>query len=135
MKRVIYLIGFFSLIWGCSPSATISQNQDTSSLSFEKNDEDEYDIIVLDTQYDMYLNSIAKPMNFYSEDYYRNKNIQYVEEWNNRVSQPHRYDPNFYSMRIDYNPTVNYGIKLEYKLYNFFQFIQWKYKVNLDFGR
>ena len=117
----------------CSTQISPSSTHDT--LSFEKNDENEYDIIVLDTEYNMYLLSIAKPANFHSEEYYKNKNIFYVSEWNSRVSQPHRFDPNFYSMRIDYSPTVNYGLNLEYKLYNYFQFIKWKYKVNLDFGR
>ena len=117
----------------CATTPSISDA--SNSLTFEKNEEDEYDIIVMDTQYDYFLKSMAKPMNFYSEEYYRNKNMQYVSEWNIRVSQPFRYDPNFYSMRIDYNPAVNYGLNLEYKLYNFFQFIKWKYKVNLDFGR
>ena len=74
-------------------------------------------------------------MNYYSENYYKNKNQVYVTEWNIRHSQPFRYDPDFYAVRIDYNPNMKYGIKLEYKLYNFFEFIKWKYKVDLNFGR
>jgi hypothetical protein len=133
LKRFTYIFIFLFVLGSCSTQTPVRNDADT--LSFEKNDENEYDIIVLDTQYDMYLMSIAKPMNFYSEEYYRTKNIFYVSEWNSRVSQPHRFDPNFYSMRIDYNSTEKYGINLEYKLYNYFQFIKWKYKVNLDFGR
>ncbi|MET3731149.1 DUF6146 family protein [Moheibacter stercoris] len=133
MKPFAYIITILLILSSCATQAPIKSATDT--LSFEKNEEEEYDIIVLDTEYNMYLMSIAKPMNFYSEEYYKNKNIFYVSEWNSRVSQPFRFDPNFYSMRIDYNPTENYGLKLEYKLYNYFQFINWKYKVNLDFGR
>jgi hypothetical protein len=132
LKRFTYIFAILFALTSCSTQAPV---RDADSLSFEKNDENEYDIIVLDTEYNMYLLSIAKPMKFYSEEYYKTKNIMYVSEWNSRVSKPHRYDPNFYSMRIDYLPTENYGINLEYKLYNYFQFIKWKYKVNLDFGR
>lgn len=133
LKPFAYIITILLILSSCATQAPIKSATDT--LSFEKNEEEEYDIIVLDTEYNMYLMSIAKPMNFYSEEYYKNKNIFYVSEWNSRVSQPFRFDPNFYSMRIDYNPSENYGLKLEYKLYNYFQFINWKYKVNLDFGR
>ena len=133
MKPIAYIIAVLLIFSSCSTQTNLPSN--TETLSFEKNEDEEYDIIVLDTDYNMYLMTIAKPINFYSEEYYKNKNIFYVSEWNSRVSQPFRYDPNFYSMRIDYVPTENYGLNLEYKLYNYFQFIKWKYKVNLDFGR
>lgn|SRR5690606_2024939 len=133
MKNLLYIFLCFQILTGCS--SQLPATTESASLAFEKNEEDEYDIIVLDPQYETYLASIAKPMHFYSENYYKNKNQVYVTEWNIRHSQPFSYDPNFYSLRIDYDPNMNYGIKLEYKLYNFFEFIKWKYKVDLDFGR
>jgi len=128
------LLVFF--ISGCT-TTKVPAPSDTSenSLNFEKNEEDEYDIIVFDPQYDVYLNTTAKPKNFYSENYYKNKNRFYVNEWNLRHSQPFSYDPDLYAVHIDYQPNVDYGLTLEYKLYNFFKFIEWKYKVNLGFGR
>lgn len=124
------------MILSCSSSFPQPQkNDEEKTLSFEKNDEEEYDIIVLDPQYETYLVSIARPMEFYSENYYKNRNQMYVTEWNLRHSQPFRYNPDFYAVRIDYEPNKDYGLKLEYKLYNFFEFIKWKYKVDLYFGR
>lgn len=137
MKTKIVMIFGLWMMFSCQTQQNLDEPKDESenALSFEKNDEDEYDIIVLDPQYESYLRSIAKPMNFYSEEYYKNKNQQYVSEWNYRHSQPFHYDPDFYTLRIDYDFNTDYGLKLEYKLYNFFQFINWKYKVNLGFGR
>lgn len=133
MKNLLYIIIFCSSFFNCATNLPVVKEDNT--LSFEKNEEDEYDIIVLDTQYETYLVSIARPMNFYSESYYKNRNRIYVTEWNMRHSQPFSYDPDFYAVRIDYEPNVDYGLKLEYKLYNFFEFIKWKYKVDLNFGR
>ncbi len=133
MKNLLYIFICLQIFMSCSTN--LATTKESNSLSFEKNEENEYDIIVLDPQYETYLASIAKPLNFYSENYYKNKNQIYVTEWNIRHSQPFAYDPDFYAVRIDYNSNMDYGIKLEYKLYNFFEFIKWKYKVDLNFGR
>lgn len=131
LKKIVFLCFTISLFLGCSTQTP--NQQDTTTISFQKDGEGEYDIIVLDTGYETYLKSIAKPKSYYSKNYYKNKNQRYILNWNLRVSQPFRYDSNLYFMRIDYDPNVNYGLHLEYKLYNFFQFFEWKYKVNLEY--
>lgn len=134
MKFSILAIFFTILFVACQTQAPAPTENPENSLTFEKNDEDQYDILVFDSQYDVYLMTIARPESFYSENYYKMKNQQYVNVWNNRHAQPLRFDPDLYAVQIDYNPRTNYGLKLEYKLYNFFKFIEWKYKVNLEFG-
>lgn len=130
MKKFAHIFLILIFVYGCS-TQILTDNKQNDTMSFEKNDEDEYDLIVLDAQYDYYLKAIAQPENFYSEAYYKNKNQNFVAEWNFRNARQFRYDPDFYSTHIDYNPAVNYGLHFEYKLYNFFQFINWKYKVRL----
>ncbi len=134
MKFSILAIFWTILFVSCQTQPPAPTENSDNSLTFEKNEEDEYDIIVLDPQYDVYLMTIARPESYYSENYYKMKNQQFVNTWNNRHSQPFRYDTDLYAVRIDYDPKTNYGLKLEYKLYNFFKFIEWKYKVNLSFG-
>lgn len=132
MKTIAIIIGLFFMLTSCS--TTLPDSKPGNSISLEKgNEEDEYDLIVFDTQYDLFLRTQAKPMHFYSESYYRTKNQRYVNEWNYRSSQPMQYDPNIYTLRIEYDSSTHYGLNLEYKLYNYFKFIEWKYKVNLDF--
>ncbi|MDO5510381.1 MAG: DUF6146 family protein [Weeksellaceae bacterium] len=103
-----------------------------AGLDFEPNEEGEYDLVVFDPAYDVFLASRAMPKNYFSETYYKNRNFFLVTEWNIRVRQPMRFSNDLYVMEINYDPSVNYGIDLEYKLFNFFQFIQWKYGQNLD---
>lgn len=134
MKFSILAILTTFLFVGCQTQVPAPTENTDQSLTFDKNEEDEYDLVVFDAEYDVFLMTIARPENFYSENYYKMKNDQYVNVWNSRHSQPMRFDPDLYAVQINYDPKINYGLKLEYKLYNFFKFIEWKYKVNLDFG-
>lgn len=130
MKNFIYILGFIFIILSCS-----TQNQSSNiaqDITFEQ-DEEEYDLIVSDPDYEIYLKTIAQPMNHYSESFYRSKNQFYVIEWNLRHNNPLRYNPNIYTSYISYDPNIEYGLNFEFKLYNFFKFVEWKYKISLDF--
>ena len=122
----LFLINFLA----CSTSYPKPSTE--KEMTFEENEEGEYDIIVFDSQYDTFLVTRAFPKEYYSENYYKNRNTFLVTEWNMRHNQPMRYDPNLYEVSIDYNPQINYGLDFEYKLYNFFMFVEWKYGVDLD---
>lgn len=129
MKKILFFVGIFLFLTNCATNLPTSEKENT--LSFDKNEEDEYDLIVMDLDYEVYLRSIAQSKNFYSLEFYKNKNQNYVTEWNIRHNQPFRYNPDLYAVRIDYNPRINYGLDFEYKLYHFFKFIEWKYKTKL----
>ncbi len=45
--------------------------------------------------------------------------------------QPHNFNPNLYEMRIDYDPSIDYGYEVNYKLYNYFIYFQLTYKQKL----
>lgn len=130
MRDFIYILGFILIILSCS-----SQNQ-TSNTTYNidfKQIEEEYDLIISDPDYEIYLKTIAAPINYHSGNFYKSKNRFYVIEWNLRHNSPLRFDSNIYSSYINYDYTINYKIEFEYKLYNFFKFIEWKYKISLEF--
>lgn len=93
------------------------------------NDSLEYEIIIIDQGYHNFLLGVAKPKWYYSEEYYKINNTFYVSEWNLRVLQPYNYSTNIYEMQIDYDPNVDYGLEVNYMLYNYFKFVEYKYKV------
>ena len=132
MKTLIYALVFILVIISCTSYKNTSeikkQNQTEDEYVRIANDSLEYEIIIMDIGFDTYLNSIAKPMNFYSQSYYEIKNSFYVTEWNNRHRNPMRYDSNIYENEIDYQPHTNYGLEVNYKLYNYFKFVEYKYK-------
>ena len=75
--------------------------------------------------------SIAKPEGYYSQNFLENRNQIMVLEWNQRVLQPARYNPNLYEMQIDYSRQIDYGYEVNYKLYNYFIYFQRKYNQRL----
>ena len=129
MKKFIYLILAFSII-ACVPQNKPQDSYSNPEISPSKNDDGEWDLQVIDTQYDYFLNAIAKPMNMYSESYLKNKNTFLVNEWNSYYySGKYR---NVIESSIDYDPQENYGLKFEYKLYQVFAYVQWKYGLRMS---
>ena len=118
------------LALSCSPQNNTANNKENTTIKPEKNEDGEWDIEVLDSQYDYFLKAIAKPMNMYSESYLKNKNTFLVSEWNSYYFSG-RYR-NVIESSIDYNPQENYGLKFEYKLYQVFAYVQWKYGLKMN---
>lgn len=116
-------------VFGCAPQKNVALDNKTE-IKPEKNEEGEWQLDVLDTQYDYFLNAIAKPMNFYTESYLKNKNAFLVTEWNSLYSSG-KYR-NVIESSIFYDPNENYGLKFEYRLYQVFTYVQWKYGLRLN---
>lgn len=115
---------------GCVPQNNASSNQEKSEIKPEKNADDEWELTVIDSQFDYFLNAIAKPKSMYSESYLKSKNSFLVTEWNGLyISGRHR---NVIESSIDYDRQENYGLNFEYKLYQVFAFVQWKYGLRLQ---
>lgn len=104
-------------------------NAETAKISEAESDSTEYELIVMDALFDSFL-ATQPSMEFYFNEYYRNWNTQYVNEWNIRHSNPLRYG-DFYQTQIDYIPYIDYGIELNYQLYNYFLFIEKEYGIAL----
>ena len=130
--KFIYLIFAFCFLQlvSCSTQNQAINSDEINNLSFEPDENGEYDIIVLDPQYDIYLKTIARPESYYTESYYKSKNRIYSTIWNQRHLNPLSYNPNIYAVSINLNPNINYGLNFEYKLYHFFKFMEWKNKIH-----
>ncbi|MFE8423395.1 DUF6146 family protein [Tenacibaculum sp. ZH5_bin.1] len=135
LQRILFLSIIGIMIWACSSSSI----KNTSNTPKEEpvviaNDSLEYEIIIIDPGFTTYLNSIAKPEGFYSQQYLENKNRLYVNTWNYRARNPLQFNSNIYENVIDYSPHVDYGYEVNYKLFNYFEFAQRKYRMNLGVG-
>ena len=95
------------------------------------NEELEYEVIIIDIGFSTWLAGNAFPRGYLSQSYMENKNIFYVTEWNNRVLQPQRFNPNLYEMSINYDRNIDYGYEVNYLIYNYFIFFQNTYKQKL----
>ncbi|MPS64131.1 MAG: hypothetical protein DI622_05275 [Chryseobacterium sp.] len=131
MKNIILLIIISLLPFSCiAQTETRNNKEKKSEMKPSKNEDGEWDLTVLDTQFDYFLNAVAKPISQYSESYLKTKNTFLVNEWNSYYySGKYR---NIIESSIDYDPKENYGIKFEYKLYQVFAYVSWKYKLRMN---
>ena len=136
MKTRFLIIILAIFIFSCTAKKSNSTADEKVKFSANDtiriaNDSLEYEIIIIDVGFNTWLNGTARPRGYYSISYLESRNYLYVTEWNIRVLEPFRYDPNLYEMRIDYQPNINYGYEVNYLLYNYFIYFESQYKQNL----
>ena len=145
-RSIRYIIAFLSisisaiLLLNCGSSKKALTYSQKEALIFNQvqadtveiaNEETEYEIIIIEPGFFTWLNSIARPEGYYSQSYLENRNQLLVINWNQRAMSPTTYNPDLYQMRIDYQPNIDYGYEVNYKLYNYFIFFQRKYNQRL----
>ncbi len=130
MKNGILILIISLLSFSCTAQTEPKNDKEKSEMKPSKNEDGEWDLTVIDTQFDYFLNAVAKPINQYSESYLKNRNAVLVTEWNSYYSSG-RYR-NVIESSIDYDPRENYGLKFEYKLYQVFAYVNWKYGLRMN---
>jgi Family of unknown function (DUF6146) len=133
MKKTVFLI--VVILVAIQTVGFSQKKRDRDSLKSDTLSVDslDYRIIVLDPGFDTWLFS-KPPMNFYSNDYYATKNRLYVAEWNLRYMTEN--NDGLYENFIDYNPRIDYGIDINYKLYYYFRYFEETNHIRLlDFER
>lgn len=135
MKILLPLILFILILIGCTSMQRNSMQIDNSFKPSDtikiSNEELDYEVIIIDPGFSSWLYSTARPRGYYSENYMQTRNRIYVQEWNNRVLQPSKYDSNLYEMQINYDLTISYGYEVNYLIFNYFNYFQITYKQQL----
>ncbi|HZW62055.1 MAG TPA: DUF6146 family protein [Flavobacteriaceae bacterium] len=137
MKAVLYVLVLLAFAFSCKTSKTNTDKTSTGNTVENDtvriaNDDLEYEIIIIDPGFNTWLETMARPRGFHSQQYMEARNILFVTEWNQRVLQPQRFDPRLYELQIDYRQGIDYGYEVNYKLYNYFIYFQLKYKQQLS---
>ena len=144
MRKNIAVSFIFVLVglagWSCgSSSGTISTSPEEADIFGVKqadtveiaDAESNYDIVIIEPGFQTWLQSIARPEGYYSQSFLENRNQIYVTNWNQRVLLPLQYDPLLYEIQINYDPHIDYGYEVNYKLYNYFIYFHRKYNQRL----
>ncbi len=105
----------------------IASNDQLSDTVRIANDSLEYEILIIEPGFNSWLVT-QRPRGFYSEQFLETRNRIYVTEYNQRVMQPQRFNPNLYIQQINYEPTIHYGYEVNYLLYNYFLFFEQQYR-------
>ncbi len=137
MKNLL-LVGLICVFtFSCSTSKkTTNSSKDINTAQQDTvriaNEELEYEIIIIDPGFNSWLFSRARQRGFYDQIYFETRNRVLVNEWNQRVLQPMRHNPNLYEMQINYDPNTDYGYEVNYLLYNYFLYVQLNYNQRLS---
>ena len=148
MKNYFYYLGLtFLIILSCTSKKGLGASVEKQRLmkidtlkSVSKvvsdtvriaNDSLQYEVIISDPGFSTWLVMNSYPRGYLGQSYLENKNRLYVSEWNNRVMQPQRYDPNLYEMTIAYDQNIKYGYEVNYLIYNYMIYFQNTFKQNL----
>lgn len=132
--RKLVLVFVVLAIAGCrSYQGTGNKSQGSNILSKAENDE--YELTIIDSGFDRWFTVNRKPVNYHSLSFYEQQNARYVQAWNEKVGQQSLYNSAFYPFesRIDYNPSIDYGLELNYQLYHYFQYIEDTYGNRYNF--
>lgn len=127
---IIFVLGLTIYSCGTSRDRNFNENEITANANDTvriANDSLEYEIIIIEPGFNLFINSIAQPRGYYSQSYLENKNRFLVQDYNARVRQPQRYNPNLYVQEINYDPDTDYGYEVNYLLYNYFVFFSREY--------
>lgn len=130
MKNLITLLLLIIIPTNLFAQNTPKKEKEDAVMKPEKNNEGEWDLTVIDTQFEYFMNAVARPISQYSESYLKSRNTMLVTEWNSYFTSG-RYR-NIIESLIDYDPREKYGIKFEYKLYQVFVYVNWQYKLKMN---
>ena len=134
MKNLVYIGILFIVIFGCT--ATKNNNaktfkQDDKAVQNDTvriaNDELEYEVIIIDSGFNSWFYSYAKPRDYYSQQYLEARNRTWVIEWNARANRGDR----LIDMSIDYQNNIDYGYEVNYMLYNYLTYFQLTNNIKL----
>jgi hypothetical protein len=126
MKSLISSMFLLILAWSCSPSQKTGA---TEKHSIIKSDSTEYEITIIDPDFDHWYLLNFSPAKDYNNLYYRGKNQVAVNSWNNYFTRNryHRVIENY----IYYDNSVDYGMDVNRKLYWYFKYTEETFKIRL----
>lgn len=132
MKNLLIIFGLLLCLYSCGSAGDRKMRSDRIANAENDtvriaNDSLEYEIIIIEPGFNLFINSIARPRGYYNQTYLENKNRILVNEYNNRVRQPLRYDRNLYLQEINYEFNIDYGYEVNYLLYNYFVYFSRQY--------
>ncbi len=87
----------------------------------------EYELVVLDPGFETWFLMHSRPSWYHTQSYYELWNRQFVSAWNTK-SMSSRYSRMFDST-IDYDPTADYGLEINHKLFYYFQYVERELRI------
>lgn len=127
MKKLVYIILIALITISCSVNKNNSVQAD--KLHSSKPDSLEHEILILDPDFERwYLMRYSTSLDR-SNEFYRTKNYAAVTNWNTYLMR-NKYR-RVVNSHINYNPSIDYGIEVNRKLYWYFRYVEERFRVPL----
>ncbi|WP_108804010.1 DUF6146 family protein [Aquimarina sp. Aq107] len=137
-KQFFFILTLVLFIYSCGTTKDrkldTTSTTDTSDTLRIANDDLEYEILIIEPGFNNWLVT-QRPRGYYNQQFLEIRNRQYVIEYNQRVVQPQRFDPDLYIQQINYDQHTDYGYEVNYLLYNYFLFFEKQYNQRFFVSR
>lgn len=133
MKTIFFFILISAFAFSCTRQAApvATKTQDENLVIKNADDDEEYELIIIDPQFRSWFSTHAKPIQFYSKSYYENQNRRYVISWNQLYQTTGGIGP--FGNYIDYQFSEDYGMELNYELFWYFRYVEDLYGKRYNF--
>lgn len=126
MKKIVLWIGILLFVASCSTQQKFADKK-TKPVEIEKNDSTQYELETFDQKFETWYEIQNNPASYRTDAYYESWNRLYVAAWNAKAANPIRNS--FFQPIIGWDPTVDYGFKLNHKLFYYFQYVEHVLKI------
>lgn len=112
-------------------ACTTAKHTSKTSASLVQNSTDstEYEVLILDQEFEHWFLTRYSPVKDHQNDFYRTKNLLAIANWNDfYLTGKH---PRLIESYINYYPDTDYGIEVNRKLYWYFTYFSEKYRIRL----
>ncbi len=126
MKKFFLPILILLFAWSCSSSQKAGSAESRPTI---KSDSTEYEITIIDNEFNNWYLMNFSPSKDRSNEYYRSKNQVGVSSWNDYYTR-NRYHSIIYDF-IYFDNSLDYGIEVNRKLYWYFKYTEEKNNIRL----
>lgn len=120
----VVAFGFSSC--GSVPMASV-QSEESGILMGQVAD-NEYELRIYDEGFRKWFGRHARPINAHKPEYYEQMNDQYATIWNQKAANKRLSLINTPVHKpINYDPSIDYGIEIDYLLFNYFRYVEFRY--------
>ena len=124
IKTLIPVLAVVMIASACGSGKSPGAVRYGQNMIIDQGEEDEYEVQIFDTGFDRWFAIHSRPVGYHSPQFYETMNRQYVTAWNEKVvtNAFRRNSP--FEQQINYDPSIDYGLEVNYKLYYYFKYIE-----------
>ena len=123
MKNVVVLLISIAMLNACYSPSRVLLPTDENLINIAE-EQEEYELIIMDAGFETWFATTWSPAKDRPISFYEHWNQRYVAEWNYKATRTHT--ARVFDNQIGYDPTINYGIGVERKLYYYFRWVDTK---------